>query len=254
MVTRATAPALQPRLQLLGWWDLRRGEDSIPLGRREQRLVALLALTGRRTRGQLAGTLWPESSEDRALSSLRAAVWNTRRAAGDVLLAQQHTLALSGHLTVDVNQLLGFASGVTAAPGEHDSTAVVEALATADLLPGWYDDWVLFERERVDHVRFHALEALARARLRAGRPHESVVAARSALRVEPLHEGANVLLVQACLAAGSTVEAVRHFHDYRRRLQRELGIRPSAQLTELVGPLLIAPQRVPGRDPRRRLG
>lgn len=248
MVTRATAQSVQPSLQLLGWWDLRRGHDSIPLGRREQRLVALLALTGRRTRHQLAGTLWPDSSDDHAMSSLRAAVWNTRRAAGDVLLAQQDTLDLAGHLTVDVTQLVSLASGVAAAPGEHDSAQVVETLETADLLPGWYDDWVLFERERVDHVRFRALEALARARLRTGQPHEAVVAARSALRIEPLHEGANVLLVRACLAAGSTVEAVRHFHEYRRRLQRELGIRPSSQLTELIVPLLIAPQRLPSRN------
>lgn len=250
MITRATAQTVQPRLQLLGWWDLRRGADSIALGRREQRLLALLALTGRRTRDQLAGTLWPDSSDDHAMSSLRAAVWNTRRAAGDVLLAQQRTLALAGDLTVDVTQLVGLASGVASAPGDHDSARVVETLETADLLPGWYDDWVLFERERVDHVRFRALEALARARLRTGQPHESIVAARSALRIEPLHEGVNLLLVRACLAAGSTVEAVRHFHEYRLRLQRELGIRPSLQLTELIGPLLIAPQRVPGRNHR----
>jgi DNA-binding SARP family transcriptional activator len=210
----------------------------------------LLALTGRRTRNQLAGTLWPDSSDDHAMSSLRAAVWNTRRAAGDVLLAQQHTLALATHLTVDVTQLVGLATGVASAPGDHDSAQVVETLETADLLPGWYDDWVLFERERVDHVRFHALDVLARARLRAGQPHEAVVAARSALRIEPLHEGANALLVRAYLAAGGTVEAVRHYHDYRRRLQRELGIRPSPQLTELIGPLLIAPQRQPGRNHR----
>lgn len=247
MVTGATSQSVQPRLQLLGWWDLQRGHDSIPLGRREQRLVALLALTGRRTRHQLAGTLWPDSSDDHAMSSLRAAVWNTRRAAGDVLLAQQDTLALAGDLTVDVTQLVCLATGVTTAPGEHDTARVVETLEAADLLPGWYDDWVLFERERVDHVRFRALETLARARLRSGQPHEAMVAARSALRIEPLHEGANVLLVRACLAAGSTVEAVRHFHEYRRRLQRELGIRPSPQLTELIVPLLIAPQRLPSR-------
>ncbi|MGZ5416766.1 MAG: AfsR/SARP family transcriptional regulator [Nocardioides sp.] len=241
---------MQATLQLLGWWDLRRGEDSIPLGRREQRLVALIALTGRRTRDQLAGMLWPESSEHHALSSLRAAVWNTRRAAGDVLLVQQHTLALAGDLTVDVTQLVGFASGVTAAPGAHDSPEVVESLESADLLPGWYDDWVLFERERVDHVRFHALEALARARLRAGRPYEAADAARSALRIEPLHEGANVLMIRSCLVAGSTVEAVRHFHDYRRRLEHDLGIRPSAQLRELVGPLLVPHQRGHGQASR----
>jgi DNA-binding SARP family transcriptional activator len=210
-----------------------------------------VALTGRRTRDQLAGMLWPESSEQHALSSLRAAVWNTRRAAGDVLLVQQHTLALAGDLAVDVTQLVGVAAGVTAAPGAHDSPEVVKSLESADLLPGWYDDWVLFERERVDHVRFHALEALARARLRAGRPHEAADAARSALRIEPLHEGANVLLVRSCLVAGGTVEAVRHFHDYRLRLERDLGIRPSDQLLELVGPLLVPHQSRHGQTPRR---
>lgn len=246
MVTRTAAPPGQASLQLLGWWDLRRGDDSIVLGRREQRLVALLALTGRRTRDQLAGMLWPDSSEHHALSNLRAAVWNTRRSAGDVLLAQQHTLTLAGDLTVDVTQLVGLASGVTSEPGALDSPDAVRALESADLLPGWYDDWVLLERERVDHVRFHALEALAKARLRSGRPHEAAAAARSALRIEPLHEGVNVLLVRACLVAGSTVEAVRHFHDYRLRLQRELGIRPSPQLVELVGPLLVPRQRAHG--------
>jgi DNA-binding SARP family transcriptional activator len=251
MVTRASAKTEPASLQLLGWWDLRRGRDSIPMGRREQRLVALLALTGRRSRNQLAGTLWPESSEQHAMSSLRAAVWNTRRTAGDVLLAHQHTLCLASHLTVDVTQLVGYATGVTASPGAHDSPEVVETLEAADLLPGWYDDWVLFERERVDHLRFHALEALARARFRAGQPHEAATAARSALRIEPLHEGVNLLLIRSCLSAGSTVEAVRHFHDYRRRLDRERGIRPTAQLTELVLPLLAPRQRGPGTPGRR---
>ena len=31
-----------------------------------------------------------------------------------------------------------------------------------ELLPGWYDDWVIFERERIRQQLLHALEILSR--------------------------------------------------------------------------------------------
>ena len=106
---------------------------------------------------------------------------------------------------------------------------------------------MLLERARIEHVRFRALEAMALEGLRAGCPNDAAVAARAALRIEPLHEGANLLLIQACLDSGGTVEAVRHFHDYRRRLEVELGIRPSPTLHQLIAPLLVPRQRGTGR-------
>ena len=51
-------------LRLFGCWDLRAGSHAVPLGGREQRLVALLALRGRRARSQIAGTLWSDESDD----------------------------------------------------------------------------------------------------------------------------------------------------------------------------------------------
>jgi len=238
-------------VQLLDWWDLHIDDRSNGLGRREQRLVALLALTGRRSRLQLAGTLWPESSEHHAMSSLRAAVWHTRHEAPGLLSAHQSTLALAAHVTVDVAQLSGHATRVAASPESHDVADAVATLDVGELLPGWYDDWVLFERERFQHLRFRALEALARSSLAGGRPQEAALAARAALWIEPLHEGANLLLVRACLASGSTVEAVRHFHAYRRQLERDLGIRPSGTIAELVRPLLVSPRRGPLPAPQR---
>jgi DNA-binding SARP family transcriptional activator len=58
-----------------------------------------------------------------------------------------------------------------------------------------------------------------------------------------LHEGVNVLVVRGCLAGGSPADAVRHFDAYRRRLATELGIRPSAQLLDLIRPLVVPRQR-----------
>ena len=121
-------------------------------------------------------------------------------------------------VAVDATDLVRQASTVVAAPDLARADSL-DLLETKDLLPGWYDDWVLFERARIEHVRFRALEAMALERLRAGCPNDAAVAARAALRIEPLHEGANLLLIQACLDSGGTVEAVRHFHDYRRRLE-----------------------------------
>ncbi len=251
MATTAPGPSEQATLTLLGWWELRVDLESLPLGRREQRLLALLALTGRRSRLELAGTLWPESTEHHATSNLRAAVWHIRHAAPGLITAQQSTLDLARHVRVDAADLAGLATRVTAAPETVDLADAIGLLDGGDLLPGWYDDWVLFHRERLEHLRLRALEALARASLRAGRTDDAVLAAAAALRIEPLHEGAVLLLVAACLAAGSPVEAVRHFHAYRRRLEHELGIRPSGALTELVAPLLVPVQREPVPAPQR---
>ena len=38
-----------------------------------------------------------------------------------------------------------------------------------ELLPDWYDDWVLLERERFRQLRLHALDALCDDLTRAGR-------------------------------------------------------------------------------------
>src|SRR5512144_2972892 len=72
-------------LRLFGCWDLRVGERTIKLGGREQRLLALLALRGRRPRSYVAGTLGPPSPEPRAQNSLRAAVLRSRKAAPGLL-------------------------------------------------------------------------------------------------------------------------------------------------------------------------
>ncbi len=242
MTRRTTSSAGPATLQLFGWWELRLGDESVTVGRREQRLLALLALGGRRSRVQIAGTLWPDSTERRAMTSLRSAVWHTREVTDGVLAAQQSTLGLAPHVRVDVTEVVACATQVT---GSQDwrFTDALDALEAKDLLPGWYDDWVLFERERIEHVRFRALEAMAVGCLQTGRPDEAALASRAALQIEPLHEGANLLLMRACLASGSTVEAVRHYKAYRRRLEQDLGIRPSAQVSQLIAPLLVPTQR-----------
>jgi DNA-binding SARP family transcriptional activator len=102
------------------------------------------------------------------------------------------------------------------------------------LLPGWYDDWVIFERERLRQRILHGLEALSSHLCAGGRVAESVDAALQAVHLEPLRETAQRVLITAHLAEGNHVEARRALAAYGRLLHDELGLRVSADLTDLV--------------------
>ena len=103
-----------------------------------------------------------------------------------------------------------------------------------DLLPGWYDDWVIIERERIRQRLLHALEALSRRLVEVGRYAEAVDTAISVVSADPLRESANRVLIEAHLAEGNLVEARRAYQRYRDTIGRELGVEPGEQLASLV--------------------
>src|SRR5207344_3168888 len=78
-----------------------------------------------------------------------------------------------------------------------------------DLLPGCDDDWVVAERERLRRLAVGALAGLARSADAAGRDAEVVEHARHLLRLDPLHERACRLLMQALTRQGERGEALR---------------------------------------------
>ncbi|MDN4646376.1 hypothetical protein [Arthrobacter sp. PsM3] len=53
--------------------------------------------------------------------------------------------------------------GVLAGRPAERSRNSVDTLRRAELLPGWYDDWVLPEQARLTHVRLRALQIIARS-------------------------------------------------------------------------------------------
>ncbi|MGH7910471.1 MAG: AfsR/SARP family transcriptional regulator, partial [Candidatus Dormibacteraceae bacterium] len=113
------------------------------------------------------------------------------------------------------------------------AAAVVDALSE-ELLPGWYDDWVLFESEDWRQLRLHALEALADRLIAARRYGEAAVAAVAATRVDPLRESARAALIRVHLAEHNQSEVLREFERYRQLLRAELDIDPTPQLRALL--------------------
>jgi DNA-binding SARP family transcriptional activator len=203
-----------------------------------QRLLAFLALRGRMAkRAAIAGTLWPDASETHAYSNLRSALARLQGTARKALVTSKLELGLAESVTVDVRHAQTLARrllnpAVTLDRSEL-SMATVPTLS-ADLLPDWYDDWVVIEAEDWRQLRLHALEALTHRLIATGRWGEAVGAARAAVRAEPLRESSQAALIQVHLAEGNQSEAVREFRRYQALLRAELGLEPTHRLRQLI--------------------
>jgi DNA-binding SARP family transcriptional activator len=207
--------------------------DDLPRG--VQRLVAHLSLAGHPARGAIAGSLWPDVPEEHAHGSLRSALWRLQKVVPGLVEVSGGALGLASDVRVDVRELTAWAHSVLdPASGAEDLVAPDIALQ-GELLPGWYDDWVLLERERLRQLRMHALEVLADRLVCAGRHGEAIQAAYAAVRAEPLRESTHRVLIRAHLAEGNVAEAMRAHDSFCRLLADELGVCPTGQMQELIG-------------------
>jgi DNA-binding SARP family transcriptional activator len=231
------------RLRLFGCWTLVRAGYELNVRLREQRLIALIALQGSRPRTYLSGTLWPDCTEQRAAGSLRAAVWRIEQIAPGLLDFDRRHIGFAQNIATDVLDLAGFAARIDEPEGRDGAEPAgnvaawareLSVLAAGDLLPGWYDDWVLFERARFQQLRLQALEAAVDRLLDRGDVSSALAAALTAVGIEPLHEGAQRALIRVHLAASNYSEALRAYHDLRHNMLRELGIAPSVHTEALV--------------------
>ncbi|MEA2902067.1 MAG: hypothetical protein QOH36_1954 [Actinomycetota bacterium] len=227
-------------LSLLGHFAFSAGGEALPeISAGSQRLLALLALRRHvMTRAQVAGMLWPESSDERAGSSLRSAIARLPGPARQALRVTAHDLGLDDdNVVVDVHRSYALAHRLFDDDGPPDAWDVggddISALSE-DLLPGWYDDWVLIAAEDWRRLRVRALEALAGRLVTADRLAEAKEAALAAVRAEPLRESARGALIRVHLAEGDESEAVAAFESYRSLLQAELRIEPTPRLRQLL--------------------
>jgi len=234
-VTFASSSAPSLRLNLLDHFELWRDGRLIPLAVAIQRLLAFLALR-RRPVGRLfaAGTLWMDSSERRSSGSLRSALWRLRAEGLDLVEATPTQVGLAPTVVVDLEEATTFAKALA----DRSATPLQEPLhagpLTKDLLPDWYDDWVLIERERYRHIRLRALEALCERLTQEGRFALAIETGLAAVSTEPLRESAHRVLIMTHLAEGNLSEAIRQFRMLRDLLRTELGVEPLEDLAALV--------------------
>lgn len=221
------APGRMVRLGLLQGFQLECAESEVDLPLSSQRVLAFLAFQLRpQSRCYVAATLWMNFREERAGASLRSALWRINRCGHPLVAADARMLRLMPDVVVDLRESARSAQKVLR--GEANGGAVrVEDLTTGDLLPGWYDDWVVTEREHFRQLRLHALEKLCEQLTDEGRFGHAVEAGLAAVSGEPLRESAHRALIRAYLEEGNRGEAIRQYQACRQVLRRELGIDPS---------------------------
>jgi DNA-binding SARP family transcriptional activator len=223
------------RLELLGGFELCLDSDAVRVPLHAQRLLAFLALQSRpRNRAYVSGRLWRELSQDHAFACLRTTLWRMSRLPCELVEATSTQLALAPDVAVDARELQMCAELVlvdTAGTSVDDIDCLVHA---AELLPDWYDDWLLEEREPLRQLRLLALEAAADGLIGARSYPEATRAAIAAVHADPLRDSATRLLIRSYLASGNFAEALHQFRSFRMRLARDLGLEPSLQMLELM--------------------
>ena len=206
----------------------------VPPGSR--RLLAHVALHPAGVdRRYAAGNLWPTVGDARAAGNLRSALWRLQHVDCALVHADGGRIALRPDVVVDVLEVEAWAARIlagTATPA--DLATDPGTVADTELLPGWYDEWVLAVRDRLRLRLLHALEALGVLLRDAGRPYEAVEAVQAAVLAEPLRESGQRALIEAHQAAGDWVAARRQFDAFRLLLRREIGVEPSAELTAVA--------------------
>jgi DNA-binding SARP family transcriptional activator len=228
-------------LKLLGRFRLLDGRAALAVPPGTERVLALLALLavrgGTLGRSRTAGMLWPEVTERRARACLRSALLRLPPAARGAVWVTPGELTLADGVSVDlrIGQALARRLLDRSAPlagTDLDGSAV--AMLTGELLPDWYDDWVVAAGESWRQLRLHALEALAERLTDVGRYGEAAAAAVAAVAAEPLRESAHIALIRVHLAEGNQSEALRQYSQYRQLLRTELGVEPTAALHQML--------------------
>ncbi|HEY1775955.1 MAG TPA: AAA family ATPase [Solirubrobacteraceae bacterium] len=239
--------------------------DGQPLAvdtRKATALLAFLALTGHaHARALLAELLWPDSDPDRSRSALRRTLSTLRGALGEERLR-------SDRLTVSLD-LEGAYFDVTefrrvAADGHAGVEALAGALALhrGALLEGFslrdsveFEDWQRDTAEALSRERASALDRLADALAELGRFDEAIAAARQRLELDSLHEPTHRRLIDLYARAGRRGDALVQYRDCVRELDRELGVAPLRETTDLYNavnggatpaPIEIAPASAAG--------
>ncbi len=225
-------------LNLLDAFSLTSHGDAIDLPLSAQRVLVFLALRDRPVgRSFVAGSLWPEKSENRANGNLRAALWRLGEP-GAVLVERLTTqVRLSPDIRVDVHDAVTSARRILATASPLDPVDLDWSRLSRDILPGWYEDWLVLARERLRQLRLHALETLCVRLIGTGRVAQAIQVGEAVVELEPLRDSGQRALFAAHLAEGNRAEALHQYERYRAVLWDTLRLAPSFTIETMLAGL-----------------
>lgn len=108
-----------------------------------------------------------------------------------------------------------------------------------------FEVWLAAERHRLGATAEAVLREAALARLAVAEPNDAVHLASRLVRLNPLDENFQALLVRSLAASGDGIGAARQAAACRELFQRELGVRPGATLEAAIRTTTAAPTAPP---------
>jgi DNA-binding SARP family transcriptional activator/predicted ATPase len=202
--------------------------------KRAKALLAYLALhPGKpQARSKLAALLWEDSSDDRALASLRQTLSALRKAAatagGDLLITRGDSVLLASNiLDVDVDRfehLIGSSkpTDLEAADGLYQG----EFLEGFELRSSGLQRWIRAERERLHEKELEGLTKLLAHTADDGRIERGIRIGTRLLMLDPLRESVQRTLMELYCKQGRYVAALHQYRVCAELLAKELGVEP----------------------------
>ncbi len=244
-------PQTQPlRIQLFGGLQVFRGEQPLPgfPTQKSRGLFAFLALNHGRShsRSTLVGRFWGDSPESVARKNLRTDIWRIRAVLepqgvepGSCLAVCQDEVALSGSVQhwLDIHEFEARLDEAGSAEADAHAAGLLRAavdLYRGDLLEGVYDEWCIFERERLRLRYLEALERLIRYHHARGEWTDAAAHGQRLLAHDALREHVHRTVIRCHLALGDRAAALRQFDTCARLLRQELDVEPSAETLALA--------------------
>ncbi len=220
-------------------------------GRKVQELLCYLLLYRDRPhhREILASLLWPDSSTAQSKRYLRQALWRLQAhlrcqdqsACARVFLVEPEWVcpAPAADLWLDVAEFEQTFARVEGVPGQTLDKVRAQALCEAadlyrgDLLEGWFQDWCLYERERLQHMYLAILDKLADYCEAQGEYESGLTYGDRILSYDGARERTHRRLMRLYYLAGDRTAALRQYDSCVKALHRELAVEPSPRTVAL---------------------
>jgi DNA-binding SARP family transcriptional activator len=224
------------RVHLLGGLTLLWDDQPLPpiSGTAARSLLAYLVTYRHQahTRDLLSGTFWPDLPEATARRRLSRALWQIRRAFRQAQ-PKPHPILLTEGDTVQFNPNLPLWLDVEAFETATDQEAAAELYRGA-FMAGYYDDWLLLERERLRAKFLDKLERLVDGLKAQADYAGALVHAQRLATADPLREQAHREVMRLCHLLGRDHEALGQYETCRQILADELDVEPSARTVALA--------------------
>lgn len=240
-------------VQLFGKLCIRSGDQALAgleAHRTRELLVYMLLFRDHpHPRERLADLLWGEGTSAQVRKGLRQTLWKLQSVLAAATGAAQPCLLrvdadyvqynAEADVWVDAAVFESAYKGVQGTPGSvlDGATAATlrqaAALYRGDLLDGWYQDWLLFERERFQHMYLELLGKLVSYSEAHGEYEAGVTYGTQILRYDRARERTHRALMRLYYLHGDRVGALRQYDRCVAALAEEIGVRPARRTVEL---------------------